>query len=94
MKILFYWLLKKYSTTEKERVEILKILDNKVRDNYCEQTTYGNVYNYFIEFIMANPFIVKCVKEKDTKSLEMLKSGISKAFEGGIIYIHNDYKRF
>ncbi len=87
MKRIFLWLLKKYANTEKGRIEIMHIMDDKVSDNYSEQTLYGNVYNYFIEFIMANPFVVKCTLQKDKKSLQMLKSGIDKSFDEAIKYI-------
>ena len=87
MKRIFLWLLKKYANTEKGRIEIMHIMDDKVSDNYSEQTLYGNVYNYFIEFIIANPFVVKCTLQKDKKSLQMLKSGIDKSFDEAIKYI-------
>ena len=87
MKRIFLWLLKKYANTEKGRIEIMHIIDDKVNDNYSQQTIYGNVYNYFIEFIMANPFVVKCTLQKDKKSLQMLKSGIDKSFDEAIKYI-------
>ena len=59
MKTIFKYLLKRYSQTEKGRIEIMRFMDDKVSDNYREQTLYGNVYNYFIEFVVANPFIVR-----------------------------------
>jgi hypothetical protein len=90
MKTIFLWLLKKYANTEKGRIEIMRIMDDKVSDNYTEQTTYGNVYNYFIEFMMANPFIVKCALKKDKDSLTILKSGIDKAFDEAVVYIENE----
>lgn len=73
MKRIFLWLLKKYANTEKGRIEIMHIMDDKVSDNYSEQTLYGNVYNYFIEFIMANPFVVKCTLQKDKKKFANVK---------------------
>lgn len=90
MKSIFIWMLKKYASTEKGRIEIMRIMNDKVINDYIEQTSYGNVYNYFIEFIMANPFIVKCVSTKDEKSLRMLKNGIEGAFNRAIDYIKND----
>ena len=62
-------------------------------DDYPEQTSYGNVYNYFIEFVMANPFIVKCSKDKSdisARNLNILKSGIDKSFDKSISYIKNE----
>ena len=87
MKTIFRYLLRKYSQTEKGRIEILRIMDDKVSDNYSEQTMYGNVYNYFNEFVIANQFIVKCALQKDDASLIMIKSGINKAFDEAIGYI-------
>jgi len=90
MKIIFIWLLKKYVNTEKGRIEIMRIMDDKVSDNYNEQTLYGNVYNYFIEFVMANPFIVKCTIQNDKVSLRILKSGIEKSFDEAVSYIKKE----
>ena len=90
MKTIFLWMLRKYANTEKGRCEIMRIMDDKVSDNYSEQTLYGNVYNYFIEFVMANPFIVKCTLQNDKESLHMLKSGIEKSFDEAIGYIENE----
>ncbi len=90
MKTIFIWLLKKYANTEKGRIEIMRIIDDKVSDNYNEQTLYGNVYNYFIEFAMANPFIVKCALQKDKESLRILKSGIEKSFDEAVGFIQKE----
>lgn len=48
MKRLFMYLLKRYSTTEKERIEILQVLEDNVLGDYYEQNSFGNVYNSFI----------------------------------------------
>ena len=92
MKKIFTWLLKHYSRNEKGRIEILRLLDGKISDNYREQTLYGNVSNYFIEFIMANNFVVKCATENNKESLQMLKSGIDKSFDDSINYIKKEEK--
>ena len=81
MKTIFLWMLRKYANTEKGRIEIMRIMDDKVSDNYSEQTLYGNVYNYFI---------VKCTLKDDKESLSMLKSGIEKSFDEAIGYIENE----
>jgi len=90
MKRFFFWLLKKYSKNEKGRIEIMRIMDDKVSNNYNEQTLYGNVYNYFIEFIMANQFIVKCTLKNDKDSIVILKSGINKSFDEAVSYIEKE----
>lgn len=92
MKKLFYWMLKRYSQTEKGRINIIRILDEQVQEEYCEQTIYGNVYNHFIEFAMANPFIVKCALRKDEEALDMLKKGIDSAFDRSVEYIQKEMK--
>ena len=90
MKRLFFWLLNHYSQTESQRIEILKILDEKVCNDYSEQTTYGNVYNFYIEFIMANKFVIQLVKENDKKALTIVKRGISNSFDESVGYIKNE----
>jgi hypothetical protein len=90
MKTIFTWMLKKYAKTEKGRIEIMRIMNDKVSDNYNEQNLYGNVYNYFIEFIIANPFLVKCVLQKDKDSLRILKNGIDKSFDKAVSYIEKE----
>ena len=92
MKKLFLHLLKKYSRTEKDRIEILKELDKGIHYNYSEQTYFGNVYNYFIEFIMANEFINGRVEEKDEESLKIVKRGITKEFDIALDYIKEAHK--
>lgn len=92
MKRFFYWLLIRYSKTEKQRIKILSVLDEQVRDNYNEQTLFGNVYNYFIEFVIANPFIVKNVMLNDKETLNILKSGIYKSYDEAINYIKKENK--
>lgn len=90
--MIFKYLLNRYSQTEKGRIEIMRMMDDKVSDNYNEQTLYGNVYNYFIEFVMANPFIVKCTLKNDKDSLQILKRGMEKSFDDAVSYIEKDMK--
>lgn len=92
MKMIFKYLLNRYSQTEKGRIEIMRMLDDKVSHNYNEQTLYGNVYNYFIEFVMANPFIVKCTLKNDKDSLQILKRGMEKSFDDAVSYIEKEMK--
>ena len=92
MKKLFYILLKKYSKTEKDRIKIIQTLDDQVWENYPEQTYYGNVYNHFIEFVMANPFIVRQVMLRDNQALDILKRGMGSAFDEAIKYIEKEAK--
>lgn len=92
MKRLFNWMLNKYSKTEKDRIKIIRVLDEQVQDDYNEQTLYGNVYNHFIEFCMANPFIVKCALRDDKDALEVLKKGIDSSFDKSVEFIKKEMK--
>ena len=84
MKQLFFYLLKKYSKTEKQRLLILSKLDDTIHGEYSEQTSFGNVYNYFIEFMISNDFVKSKVLKSDTESLEILKRGIISAFDESV----------
>jgi len=90
LKKLFFFLLKKYSKTEKQRLLIYKELFYQAENDYPEQTAFGNVYNTNIEFLMSNPFVISKVKISDTESLQMLKSGLQNSFDESISYIYNE----
>ena len=84
MKKLFLYLLRKYSTTEAERMEIYKELWYKVKEEYNEQTAFGNVYNMNIEMLMANPFFESRVMLGQDEHLRMLKEGLANSFDRSI----------
>jgi len=90
MKRLFLFLLKKYSKTEEDRLEIYEVLHQKVCETYNEQTIFGNVYNANVEFVMANSFIQKMVRQNDQDALNMLRNGIKESFDRGVKHIQND----
>ena len=90
MKKLFLFLLEKYTKTEEDRLIVFNILHDKVSDTYSEQTTFGNVYNSNVEFIMSNDFVNSLVKKNDTKSIEMIKNGLTNSFDAAIKYIKNE----
>jgi len=87
---LFLFLLNKYSKTEKDRLEIFSKLQEKVSEEYSEQTAYGNVYNAYIEFLMSNKTLNFCVKIKDEEGLKMLKRGLDNSFDISIEYIKKE----
>lgn len=87
MKKLFFFLLRCYSKTENERLEILSILHEQVEKEYYEQTTYGNVYNANIEFLMANQFVNKIVNQDDAKSLKIIRAGLRNSTSEAFGYI-------
>ena len=84
MKKLFLYLLRKYSTTEAERMEIYRELWYKVKEEYNEQTAFGNVYNMHIEMLLANPFFESRVMLGEDEHLKMLKEGLAKSFDRSV----------
>ena len=87
MKKLFLFLLKKYSKTESQRMEIYRELWYKTKEEYNEQTAFGNVYNMNIEVLMANPFFESRVKLGEDEHLRMLKAGLSDSFDRSVEFI-------
>lgn len=92
MKRLFFYLLRKYSWTEKQRMEIYSRLWESVTNEYREQSGFGNVYNMNIEFLMANPVIISLVERKDKKGINVIKRGLNESFNEAIGYV--DQERF
>ena len=90
MKKIFLFLLQYYSKTEKDRLQIFSVLHDQVVNTYSQQTTFGQVYNANIEFIMANPFVQSLAKEKDIKSLFILNEGLGDAFGKAVMYIQTE----
>ena len=82
-KILFF-LLRKYTNTETERLQIYRQLWDKVCEEYNEQTTFGNVYNMNTEVLLSNPFFIKICKEENKDYLEMLKRGLLESFDNSV----------
>ena len=87
MKKLFLFLLKKYSKTETQRMEIYQELWNQVKKDYNEQTEFGNVYNMNIEVLMSNPFFVSRVELGQDEHLRMLKQGLSDSFDESVGFV-------
>ena len=92
MKRLFFYLLRRYSWTEKQRMEIYSRLWESVTDQYSEQSGFGNVYNMNIEFLMANPIIISLVGKKDKRGITAIKKGLNNSFNEAIGYV--DQERF
>lgn len=93
MKKIFLFLLKKYSRTEEGRLIILSELEDRVSEEYSEQSTFGNVYNFFIEFIISNKTINRAVKSNDEESLTMIENNLHNAYEPGIAFIEEILKK-
>jgi hypothetical protein len=87
MKKLFLFLLKKYSNTEAQRMEIYRELWYNTKDEYNEQTSFGNVYNMHTEMLLANPFFESRVMLGKYEHLRMLKEGLANSFDESIEFI-------
>lgn len=95
MKKLFFYLLRKYSWTEKQRMEIYSRLWESVTDEYSEQSGFGNVYNMNIEFLMANPIIIGLVGKKDKRGISAIKKGLNQSFDDAIGIVNQErFNRF
>ena len=88
MKRLFLYLLKKYTKSEKDRLDVLRVLHNQVCNDYTEQTGFGNVYNAHIEFVMSNPLINSYVDDK--VETDRIKSGLENAYDYAIQHIKKE----
>ncbi len=87
MKRLFLYLLRRYSNTEAQRMEIYRELWYNTKDEYNEQTSFGNVYNMNIEMLMSNPFFESRVMLGQDEHLRMLKEGLSKSFDESVEFV-------
>jgi hypothetical protein len=84
MKKLFLFLLRKYSKTESQRMEIYQELWYQTKSEHNEATAFENVYNVNVEVLMSNPFFVNRVKIGDDKGLQKLKEWLDNSFEDGV----------
>jgi len=87
MKKLFLFLLRRYSNSESQRMEIYRELWYKTKEEYSEQTAFGNVYNMNIEVLMSNPFIESRVVLGEKEHLQMLKKGLSDSFDKSVEFV-------
>jgi hypothetical protein len=87
MKKIFLFLLRRYSNTEAQRMEIYKELWVKTKEEYNEQTAFGNVYNMNIEVLMSNPFFESRVRLGQDEHLRMLKQGLANSFDESVEFI-------
>lgn len=87
MKKIFLFLLRRYSQTESQRMEIYRELWNSTKDEYSEQTAFGNVYNMNIEVLMSNPFFESRIMLGEKEHLQMLKKGLSDSFDESVEFI-------
>lgn len=90
MKNLFIYLLKEFTRNEKGRIEVLRVLDEQIKNEYTEQTGLGNVYNLFSEFLLANSVAKGLALKNEEAYLTMLKNGINTTFDETITMIKNN----
>jgi hypothetical protein len=84
MKKLFLFLLRKYSKTESQRMEIYQELWYKTKHEYDATTAFENVYNMNTEVLMSNPFFVSRVMLGQYEDLKKLKEGLSDSFNTSV----------
>jgi hypothetical protein len=87
---IFKLLLKRYSKTERNRLEIMEELWKGIIDTYSEQTYPGNIQNMQIEMIMSNPWIRFAASSHDTKSVDFIKSNIRIGTSLAISYLEKE----
>lgn len=92
MKKIFFFLLRKYSNTEAERMVIYKQLWNKVCADYSEQTAFGNVYNMNTEILLSNPVFNKFAKEENKEYLKMLEGVLAESFDDSVEFVKKEVR--
>jgi len=77
-------MLKEYSKTESQRMEIYQELWYQTKSEYDEATAFENMYNMNTEVLMSNPFFVSRVIVGQDEHLRMLKEELGKSFDESI----------
>jgi len=93
LRKIFKHLLKRYSKTEKDRLEILEELWNGILYTYNEQTYPGNVSNMQIEFFMSNPYVRYASASFDSETLDAIKTITSNAVDESIDFLQKENPR-
>ena len=85
MKKIFFFLLRKYSKTESQRMEIYTELwyQTKSESNFGVDA-FDNMCNMNIEVLMSNPFFVSRVALGQYEDLKNLKEELEKSFDESI----------
>ena len=84
MKKLFLFLLRKYSKTESQRMEIYQELWYQTKSEYHGTTAFENIRNMNIEVLMSNPFFVNRVMLGQDEHLRTLKKGLADSFDESV----------
>ena len=83
MKKLFLFLLRKYSKTESQRMEIYKELWYQTKSE-SGVDAFDNMYNMNIEVLMSNPFFFSRVMIGQDEHLRTLKKGLANSFDESV----------
>ena len=86
MKRLFLFLLRKYSKTESQRMEIYQELWYQTKSE-SGVDAFDNMYNMNTEVLMANPFFVSRVELGQDEHLRMLKQGLADSFDESVEFV-------
>jgi len=81
MKKLFLFLLRKYSKTESQRMEIYQELWYQTKSEYNATTAFENMRNMNIEILTSTPFFVSRVALSQYEDLKNLKEELGKSFD-------------
>jgi hypothetical protein len=65
-------------------MEIYRELWYNTKEEYNEQTAFGNVYNMHIEMLLSNSFFESRVMLGEDEHLRMLKEGLAKSFDRSV----------
>ena len=77
MRIIFEYLLKKYSRTKEDRVKIHKILHSSLDLEYSNKTFQVNICEYFNEMLLGSEYFQDAVKQQDKDIIYQMRENIS-----------------
>ena len=90
MRRLFFHLLKRYIRTERDRLAILQEVFGGVQQDYYEQTMPGNIHNFTIEILLANPWVREAVHSDDKGTMQIIRNTIFAATSEAFVQIKNE----
>lgn len=82
--------MRKYTKTESGRIEVYKKLHDSLSEEYDEQTPIGNIYNSYIEFLMAQDIVKDIATKDDFVSNEILRSGLQKSYYEALDFLKKE----
>lgn len=94
-KRLFLYLLKQYTQTEEDRVEVYKAVNQGALDEYYEADPYQNFYNSYLEFLISNPFIKQLIDYNnltDSDTFKPIRIGLVNVLKEGVDIISEKNK--